>query len=88
MDTEQNFTPFRVIRRRNKLISCFSDHFSFKIICKGMPSTRSCQKEKEALWNLNKKGGWEEYKKKTEEVAEQIIEIVEICWIVVIVDIF
>jgi hypothetical protein len=76
VDEEQKFTPFRVIKRKSGLISCFSDHLSLKVILRGMASAGNPIKEKETIWNLNKVGGWERYIKKTDEAAEQIKDIV------------
>jgi hypothetical protein len=67
VDKEQKFTPFRIIKRKNGISSCFSDHLSLKVILKGMPSARSVSKEKETIWNMNKIGGWEAYAEKTDE---------------------
>ena len=77
VDEKQEFTPFRVVKRKAGITSCFSDHFSFKVILGGMPSTKQLKKIKETVWNLNKLGGWDEYKNKTDEVSNQVIEIVD-----------
>ena len=76
VDVEQQFTPFRVIKRKDRLVSCYTDHFSLKIIMSGMPSARNIQNVKQTVWNLNKKGGWEAFAKKTNEVAEKVEAIV------------
>ena len=59
------------------MISCYSDHFSFKVILRGMPSTGRQTNDKETIWNLNKLGGWDKYKNKTDEASNQVIDIIE-----------
>jgi hypothetical protein len=76
VDVDRKFTPFRVMKRKTGLVSCYSDHFSFKVVFSGMPSAKNVQNDKEAIWNLHKQGGWEVYAKKTKEVADKIEEIV------------
>ena len=77
MDKERNFTPYRVIKRKAGLTSVYSDHFSFKVILSGMPSSRSEMKSKETIWNMNKPGGWEVYATKTKEASAKLEEIID-----------
>ena len=72
VDTDRNFTPFRVLRKTRS----YTDHFSYKIVVK-MPSAKAEFKEKETVWNLRKPGGWEAYKVKTDELADKLEQLVD-----------
>ena len=76
IDKDRNYTPRRVIKRKHKIVTIFSDHFSLKMELKGIPKKLETHKI-EVGWNLGKPGGWDNYKTTTDEVSEKIMRIVE-----------
>ena len=76
IDVDRKFTPRRVIKRKKGSRSIFTDHYSLKLELSGIPRNRK-QDEIESTWNRGKPGGWEVYKRLTDEVADKIVEIIE-----------
>ena len=76
VDVDRKFTPRRVIRRKKKVTTIYSDHFSLMVELKGMPRTQSLNQQ-ESRWNMGKPGGWEAYEKLTDEKADKIEKIIE-----------
>ena len=76
VDKEMNFTPRRVLKRKKNIVTIFSDHFSLKILLKGIPRRKETDENK-TVWNLGKPNGWEVYKASTNEVSDKIVSIVE-----------
>ena len=70
----------RVQKSKKGFISTYLDNFSIKIVFSGLPRARSSEKENQeekSAWNLRKEGGWDEYKKQTENIATKIVDIVQ-----------
>ena len=67
VDEKRLVTPHRPVGRGKKLV--YTDHFSLHLIFENIPlkSFNKPVKEKQAVWNTNKAGGWEAYKESTEE---------------------
>ena len=76
LDKEKNFTPIRVLKQKKNIVTIFSDHFSLKILLKGIPR-RIETDENKTVWNLGKPNGWEVYKASTNEVSDKIASIAE-----------
>ena len=75
IDKDKKFTPRRVLKRKQNIMTIFTDHFSLKIELKGIPRRTDCDKI-EAGWNLGKPGGWKAYKTITDEVSDKVKNIV------------
>ena len=52
------FTPRRVIKRRGKTESIYTDHIPIEIKLKGMTRRKKQSVNKPACWNIHKPGGW------------------------------
>ena len=77
IDSEKEFTPRRVMRRKGKLKTVYADHFALQVVLGGMPKA-FCQKDGcEPSWNLQRPGGWEVYEVMTNHEAGRIEDIVE-----------
>ena len=55
----------------------YSDHYSCLLTLINLPRVRSKKITRQSVWNLNKEGGWESYKKLTEEYSEKIVNAIE-----------
>ena len=75
VDKEHKFTPRRVLKTRKGIKSTYTDHFSLKIELKGIPKKQQ-QEKQQITWNLNKPGGWSDYKTTTNKEAHKITEAV------------
>ena len=66
IDKNFTFTPSRPISK-TKMV--YPDHFSSLLVFKNLPmkTIKVVSGPKFTLWNTNKEGGWEEYKKLTED---------------------
>ena len=61
-------------------MSAYSDHYSVEVVIGGLPrATRQkiTIEEDKCTWNLQKEGGWEEYKKQTDKMSSKMTDIVE-----------
>ena len=76
IDVDRKFTPRRVITKKKKTRSIYSDHFSLKIELKGMPRNQKIS-QTESTWNKGKPGGWELFERITDDRAEEIEKIVD-----------
>ena len=76
IDSEKKITQRRVIKKKNKIITIFTDHYSIKIEFSGIPKHRQTNKP-EAGWNLGKPNGWKTCEDETNKVADQIKDTVE-----------
>ena len=76
IDVDRKFTPRRVIQRKKKMTTIYTDHFSLMIDLKGMPRQQHLNQH-ESIWNKGKPGGWEAYEKITDEKADKIDKIIE-----------
>ena len=76
VDRERKLTPRRVMRSKKKIKTIFTDHFPVKVVLSGIPRRKEETKTK-PTWNLGKPGGWDKYKKLTDDAAEKIVKIIE-----------
>ena len=78
IDNEQKFTPRRLRKTKNGIVSTYSDHFSLEIEFSGFPRAGSSHEQKEAgcSWNMRKENGFEKYKEETNKIAENINRII------------
>ena len=76
IDKDRKFTPRRVIKRKGKVESIFTDHLGIEIKLKGLTRRQKLKTDKPASWNINKPGGWEIYKELTDTAAEKIDEVI------------
>ena len=76
VDTNQQYCPKRVGVRNNKSRVVKSDHHPIILSLENMPRSRN-KKPKSTRWNLSKPGGWEEYKKASDEIASEADKIIE-----------
>ena len=56
VDNNRNFTSRRVIQRKKKTKTIYTDHFSLKIELKGMPRNQQMNQQT-PMWNLGKPEG-------------------------------
>ena len=75
IDKKLNLTPGNPVGR-GKMV--YPDHYAIIFIMHNIPlaTNRNLVTEKFKMWNLNKEGGWEKFKEKT-EVNEKFRKIVE-----------
>ena len=76
VDRERKFTPRRVLKSKKNSRTIFTDHFPVKVVLTGLPRRKEEKTIAETNWNLGKPGGWEVYKKLTDEAAGKVKEIV------------
>ena len=74
VDINKKFTPRRVINNKKKK-TIYTDHYSLKIQFRGIPRVQEFKKP-ESSWNRGKPGGWEVYKRMTNESSEKIREVI------------
>ena len=55
----------------------YSDHFPVVLTLNNLPLAKEEREEKVIRWNLAKEGGWEEYKRESENVKERLARVVE-----------
>ena len=77
IDSSREFTPRRVMRRREGVVSVFTDHYSLEVVMEGLPRREGRVEERPATWNLGKPGGWEKYEQFSKEAAEKIEKVLE-----------
>ena len=65
VDIHKNFTPRRV-KGKKKKTTIYTDHYSLKVELKGIPRKQDNDKP-EPTWNRSKPGGWDVYKRTTDE---------------------
>ena len=75
IDKDRRFTPRRVIWKKQKFSSVYTDHLPLEVVLCGMPR-RNTISLKSTAWNLGKPGGWESYKDMTDSAANDIENIV------------
>ena len=73
---DEKFIPRRVVWRKGRFSSVYTDHFPLEIELSGMPRRRN-NVVKSCSWNVGKPGGWEVYEKLSDKAAESILAIVE-----------
>ena len=78
IDSNREFTPKRVVSMgKNKGVRVvYADHFAFVLELSGLPA-KNCKTVKAVKWNLAKPGGWEMYRKVSDDKAVEMVEIVE-----------
>ena len=77
IDSARKFSPVRVIKRKTGIISKPSDHYLCELILKNLPNIPAVKKEKR--WFYAKPGGWEAFKKLTEEAAKDVTKLLNNC---------
>ena len=75
VDIDKKITPRRVVKKKDKITTTFSDHFSLKIEFTDIPRNQG-NKTPQSVWYLGKPKGWETYKVETDLVADKIHNIV------------
>ena len=73
IDSEKKYTPRRVTKTKKETKSTYTDHFSVKIEIKNIPK-KIHQEKQPPMWNMNKPGGWTEFKSITDKEAQKIKE--------------
>ena len=76
IDSSREFTPRRVIRRKEGVTSVFTDHFSLEVVMEGLPGKEG-RVDRPNTWNLGKPGGWEKYEELSVEAASKIEKVLE-----------
>ena len=76
VDTKQQYCPKRVGVRNNRNTVVKTDHHPIILSLENMPRSKN-KKPKSTRWNLFKTGGWEEYKKVSDEIATEADKIIE-----------
>ena len=75
VDRERKCTTRRVMRsKKKKTKTIFTDHFPVKVVMTGIPR-RTLETTTEPKWNLGKPGGWEVFKRLTNQAADKVKEI-------------
>ena len=77
IDSSREFTPRRVMRRRDGVTSVYSDHYSLEVVLEGLPG-REGRVAEPATWNLGKPGAWERYEELTAEAANKIEKVLDV----------
>ena len=75
IDKKCNFTPRRIVWRKNAFTSVYTDHLPTEVELVGMPR-RKTMVVKSSTWNLGKPEGWNMYNDLTNKAAERIEKIV------------
>ena len=75
VDIDKKITPRKVAKKKDKITTIFSDHFSLKIEFTDIPK-KQANNAPQSVWNLGKPKGWESYKVETDLVADKIDNIV------------
>ena len=76
IDSKREHAVKRAIFKNGKFSVTFSDHFTFILRLSNLPRSK-IRKEKDTRWNLRKEGGWDKYKKLTEEHSLKMINIID-----------
>ena len=71
IDSEKKYTPRRVTKTKKETTSTYTDHFSVKKEMKNIPKKIHLEKQP-PMWNINKPGGWTEFKSITDKEAQKI----------------
>ena len=79
IDSRREFTPRRLMRRKEGVVSVYTDHYSVEVVVAGLPGApgREGRVERPATWNLARPGGWERYEELSVEAAAKIEEVLE-----------
>lgn len=75
IDSERKHAVQRVMWRDGKWKTILLDHFPLLLVLDNLPISRS-DNNKTSIWNFGKEGGWENYRKLTDEKSQRIDEIV------------
>ena len=67
IDSKQKMPIARAVKNGSKYQLVHSDHFTCLLTLTGLPRVREGRIEKKTAWNLGKEGGWESYKKLTQD---------------------
>ena len=79
IDSIREFTPRRLVRRKEGVVSVYTDHYAVEVVVAGLPGApdREGRVARPANWNLGKPGGWERYEELSVEAARKIEEVLE-----------
>ena len=77
IDCKREFTPRRIRKRPNGLEAIYTDHYSLELKLDGLAGREGSKEKKVSSWNLSKPGGWETYKRLTEEAAPRVKQAAE-----------
>ena len=79
VDSVRAITPARVVTTGGRRKLVYSDHYTCVLTLAGLKraGSRTETKEKTVGWNLTKEGGWNNYKKLTDEYSKKVDKIVE-----------
>jgi len=79
IDSSRKFTPRRLMRRKEGVVSVFTDHYSVEVVVAGLPGVpgKEGRVSRQATWNLGKPGGWQRYEELSVEAAGKIEEVLE-----------
>ena len=75
VDNKRKFTPRRVMKRKDKIVTIFSDHFSTKVEMKGIPRVKN-ENSRKSTWNIGKPGGWDRYNIMTNQMADKVSDVI------------
>ena len=76
IDIDKKITPRRVMKKKGKITTIHSDHFSVLVEFKEIPRKHGNEQPK-PVWNLGKPDGWKVYESETNKIADKIQTIVE-----------
>ena len=77
IDSKQEFAVARSVRLGGNHQLIYSDHYSCLLTLTNLPRVQSNKTKCHSVWNLKREGGWESYKKLTEEYSEKIVKAIE-----------
>ena len=77
VDEKQQYCTKRVGVRNNRSKVVKSDHYPIILSLENMPKAKKKSVQKSLRWNLFKPGGWEDYKKFSDEIAEEVDKVIE-----------
>ena len=70
IDSERKIPIARAVRTGSTYQLVYSDHYTCLLTLTGLPRVREGRKQRKTVWNLGREGGWENYRKLTEEYKE------------------
>ena len=78
VDSGRKMVVSRPVWREGRWQLTHSDHYTILLTLDSLPlASRSGKQVAEVRWNLAKSGGWEKYKRLTEEKSEKIKAVIE-----------
>ena len=77
IDSDKKWTLARTVQVRGRRRLVHSDHFPCLLTFNNLPRGQEVKEGKQTKWNLAKEGGWEQYKKVSDELSDKVKEAIE-----------